>query len=97
MLSNRRTSYSIKFAIDAVEIRLALKIRKPNRISFRERMTGMDDDHHLLAEQRHDMEAFILLLPGKTVDRNLKIALEKARVELPSARVGQFQFYSRVA
>src|SRR5438067_1264710 len=31
---------AIKFAIDAVEIRLALKIRKANRISLRERMTG---------------------------------------------------------
>ncbi len=88
---------AIKFAIDAVEIRLALKIRKANRISLRERMTGMDDDHHLLAEERHDVEAFIRLLPGKTVDRNLKIALQKARVELPCARIGQFQFYSRVA
>jgi len=40
----------------------------------------MDHDHHLLAKQRHDVEAFVRFLTGETVDRNLEIAFQEAGV-----------------
>jgi len=67
---------AVEFAVDAAEVGLALEIRKANRVAKCKWMTRMDDDHHLLAEQRHDMDAFVGFLAGKTVDRNLKVAFK---------------------
>lgn len=68
---------AVEFAVDAVEVGLALEIRKANRVAECKWMTLMDDD--LLAEQRHDMDAFVGFLAGKTIDRNLEVAPSSRR------------------
>src|SRR6266487_2219290 len=97
MLRNLEKATAIEFAIYTVEIRLAFEIRKANRVVHREWMTGMYDDHHLLAEQRHDVETFVRVLTWKAIDRDLEVASQEAGVELPCTCIGQFEFYPRVA
>src|SRR5262249_11518816 len=82
---------AVELAIRPVEISLAVKILDANGIARGERMAGVDHDHELLAEQRHVMQALVVLPPGHTIDPDLEIARGQPFLERRRARVEQLQ------
>jgi hypothetical protein len=79
-----------------MDVALVIKIPDPDRGSVRQAMAVAYGNQDLFTKQRHGVGAFVGLTARKTVDGNLKTAIEKLFLQLPGVRVTELQLYPRM-
>src|SRR5438067_10533478 len=95
-LAEELAGVTVEFAVHPVETVSAVEILWTDRIVIGQRMRRWQHDHHLLPEQRHEVQVFIFGAVRQAIDRDLQLAFGQPTIELAGAGIDNRELDTRM-